>query len=121
MIEVLAEQIRAEMIQETHQEIERIYQALSELERCRRVPVNPVILNRKQQPPTTLKGIIKDSMDQAIREEALSERKEKTGLAIMNGSRATKNNQILSAPQTLCLCSYSRKTWFDSRYLRILL
>jgi hypothetical protein len=78
MIEVLAEQLRAEMIQDTHKEIERIYQELAQLERHQRRPVNPVLVKHKQQPPpATLKGIIKDAMDQAAKEERLSGKKKK--------------------------------------------
>jgi hypothetical protein len=79
MIEVLAEQIRAEMIQDIHQENEGICQELVQLEKHRRL-VKPVVSKHEQPPPppmTTLKSIVKDAMDQATSEEGLSRKKKK--------------------------------------------
>src|SRR6266508_2011664 len=86
MIEVLAEQIREEMIQDIHQENEGICQELVQLEKHRRRrPVKPVVSKheqQQQQQPTTLKGIVKDAMDQATREEGLSRKKKKMWLLL---------------------------------------
>jgi hypothetical protein len=68
MLEALAEQIRAEMAQDIHQGIEQIYQELVQLEKHRRRPVKPVSNHEQPLPLTTLKGIVKDAMDQATRE-----------------------------------------------------
>jgi hypothetical protein len=75
MIEALAEQIRAEMVQDVHQEIELFYRELLSQEKYRRRPVETPPKHEQQLPsPSTLKGIIKDAMDQA-RREGLSRKK----------------------------------------------
>jgi hypothetical protein len=69
MLEALAEQIRAEIIQDTHQENEHIFQELVQLEKHHRRPVKPVSNHEQPLPsPTTLKDVVKDAMDQATRE-----------------------------------------------------
>jgi hypothetical protein len=68
MLEALAEQIRAEMIEDIHQENERICQQLMQLEKHRRRPVKPVSNHEQPLPLTTLKGVVKDAMDQATKE-----------------------------------------------------
>jgi hypothetical protein len=88
MIEILAEQIRAEMIHDTHQEIERIYQGLAQLKKHQQQLANPVLLeHEQQQPPTTLKGIIKEAMDQATKEEGSSAKKEKKKMWLLLAER----------------------------------
>jgi hypothetical protein len=68
MLEALAEQIRVEMVQDIHQEIEQIYQELVQLEKHHCRPVKPISNHEQPLPPTTLKGVIKNAMDQATRE-----------------------------------------------------
>jgi hypothetical protein len=75
MIEVLAEQIRAEMIQDIHQGNEGICQELVQLEKHSRRPVKPVVSKQEQPPPTTT--TLKDAVDQATREEGLSRKTKK--------------------------------------------
>jgi hypothetical protein len=89
MIEILAEQIRAAMIHDTHQEIERIYQGLAQLKKHQQQLANPVLLEheQQQQPPTTLKGIIKEAMDQATKEEGSSAKKEKKKMWLLLAER----------------------------------
>jgi hypothetical protein len=68
MLEALAEQIRVEMVQDIHQEIEQIYQELVQLEKHHCRPVKPISNHEQPLPPTTLKGVIKNAIDQATRE-----------------------------------------------------
>jgi hypothetical protein len=69
MLEALAKQIQSEMVQDIHQEIEQICQELVQLEKHhRRRPVKPISNHEQPLPPTTLKGVIKNAMDQATRE-----------------------------------------------------
>jgi hypothetical protein len=70
MLEALAEQIRTEMVHDIHQEIERIFQELVQLEKHHRRsrPVKPVSKHEQPLPLTTLKGVVKAAMDQATRE-----------------------------------------------------
>jgi hypothetical protein len=70
MLEALVEQIRAEMEQDIHREIEQIYQELVRLEKHHhRRPLKPISKHEQPlAPTTTLKGVVKDAMDQATRE-----------------------------------------------------
>ncbi len=106
MIEVLAEQIREEMIQDIHQENEGICQELVQLEKHRRRrPVKPVVSKheQQQQQPTTLKGIVKDAMDQATREEGLSGKKKKMWLLLAERLEEAHRLGIYKEPvNTIC-------------------
>jgi len=103
MIEVLAEQLRVEMIHDTHQEIECIYQGLSQLERQQRRPANPVLLKDKQPPSATLKDIIKDDLDQAAKEEGLSRKKKKRWLLLAEHLEEAYRLGIYKEPvNTIC-------------------
>jgi len=62
MLEVLAEQTRTQMIEETQHEIELILQQLVELEKHRQL-AKPV--SRREEPPTTLGRVVKKAEDQA--------------------------------------------------------
>lgn len=62
MLEVLAEQTRTQMIEETQHEIKLIFQQLAELEKHRQL-AKPV--SRREEPPTTLGGFVKKGEDQA--------------------------------------------------------
>jgi hypothetical protein len=78
MLEALAEQTQAEMVQDIQQEIERIYQELVQLEKHhhRRRPIKSV--SKHEQPlssPTTLKDVIENAIDQATKQEGLSQKK----------------------------------------------
>jgi hypothetical protein len=105
MIEVLAEQIQEEMVQDIHQEIEGIYQELVQLEKHHRLPVKPVVSKHEQPllPPTTLKGIVKDAMDQATREEGLSQKKKKKWLLLAERLEEAHRLGIYKEPvNTIC-------------------
>jgi hypothetical protein len=94
MLEALAEQIRAEMAQDIHQEIERIYQELLELEKHHRRPVKPVSKHEQPLLPTTLKDVIKDAMGQAAREEGLSRKKKKKTLWLLLAERLEEAHRL---------------------------
>jgi hypothetical protein len=94
MLEALAEQIRAEMVQDIHQEIERIYQELVQLEKNRSLPIKPISDHEQPLPPTTLKGVIKDAMDQATREEGLSQKKKKKKMWLLLAERLEEAHRL---------------------------
>jgi hypothetical protein len=64
MLEVLAEQTRTQMIEETQHEIELILQQLAELEKHRQL-AKPVSRREEPTTTTTLGGIVKKAEDQA--------------------------------------------------------
>jgi hypothetical protein len=71
MLEVLAEQTRTQIIEETQHEIELILQQLVKLEKHRQLG-KP--LSRREGPPTTLAGIVEKAEDQATT-QGLSQKK----------------------------------------------
>jgi hypothetical protein len=104
MLEALAEQIQAEMVQDAHQEIERIYQELEELEKYHRRPVKPVSKHEQPMlPSTTLKDVIKDAMAQATREERLSRKKKTAWLLLAERLEEAHRLGIYKEPvNTIC-------------------
>jgi hypothetical protein len=92
MLEALAEQIRAEMVYDIHQEIERAYQELVQLEKYHHRPRPIKSVSKHEQPllpPTTLKDVIKDAIYQASRK---GYRRKRFGFCLQN---ALKRNIAL--------------------------
>jgi|ERR671924_1665377 hypothetical protein len=100
MLEVLAEQTRMQIIEETQHEIELILQQLTELEKHRQL-AKPV---SRHEEPTTLGGIVKKAEDQATI-QGLSQKKK--WLLVANnlkrhiGLEFTTNRSILSVASSV--------------------
>ncbi len=104
MIEkVLAEQIQVEIIQDTHKEIERIYQELTQSEKHRRRPVNPVPKANDQQATDYIKRHHFRHGSHATNGEMLSAKKKKMWLLLAERLEEAHRLGIYKEPvNTIC-------------------
>jgi hypothetical protein len=104
MIEVLAKQIHAEIIQDIQQEIKGIYQELQLLEKHKLRPIKPTVSKQHREgTTTTLKGIIIDTMHQEANSQGGSVEKKKMWLLLAERLEEAHRLGIYKEPvNTIC-------------------